>query len=216
MSPPGLQGHIFCLDISVLLVFVSPARRLERRRHGTTSPTIGPRAPCTTGGCALLNPSFVLEALLHCIRICENCVDTDIASIPTTPPTTPAISQRGNKLNYLFFVAPPSPFPPYTRLRCIPDTIRHTNIFPERSLCIIPSTLHRGKRGEQSPQKRVVKFVAGRMVFPVGHLTLTFKFPGGTSGIKRNAPGSARSCQRLVRSGSFLRPRFVFPCGWLA
>ena len=47
-------------------------------------------------------------------------------------------------------------------------------------MCIILSTLYTGEGGKQSPQNRVVKFVAGRMVFPVEHLTLSFKFPGGT------------------------------------
>jgi len=64
------------------------------------------------------------------------------------------------------------------------DPVRQTktNIFPECSLRIIPSTLYRGKGGEQSPRKRVVKFVAGRMVFPgVGHPTLMFELQGVTS-----------------------------------
>ena len=114
MSPPGLQGHIFCLDISVLLVFVSPARRLERRRHGTTSPTIGPRAPCTTGGCALLNPSFVLEALLHCIRICENCVDQQTLQVSPQPLPQPLPSvNAATNLTTSFLSRLLPPFPLY-------------------------------------------------------------------------------------------------------
>ena len=130
----------------------------------------------------LIQASYWKPSCIAFVLVKIACGPTGIESIPTTPPTTPALRQPGNKLNYLSLCCASFPLSPYTMLRCIPDIGRRKIFFPS---AVCASDLQHcigGRGGEQSPRKRVVKFVAGRMVFPgVGHPTLMFELQGVTS-----------------------------------